>query len=61
MQELQHIEFFQLRPSTRVKHIAKGLQKVIERRRKEIEQFEEKAKMIKHKASLVDEKINNEK
>lgn len=47
MKELQHIEFFQLRPSTRVKHIAKGLKKAFEKRQREIKKFEEKVKRIK--------------
>jgi len=58
--DLQHIEFFQLRPSTRVKHIAKGLQKVIERRKNEIELFEEKVNRIKKTAEKINQKLNKD-
>lgn len=56
--ELQHVEFFQLRPSTRVKKIANGLQKVIERRKKEIETFDEKQARIKAIAERINQKLS---
>jgi len=57
MKELQHIEFFQLRPSTRVKRIANGLRKVFEKRQLEIQKFEQKVKTIKQLSEEIDNKL----
>ncbi|HQV53955.1 MAG TPA: hypothetical protein PLX17_00490 [Chitinophagaceae bacterium] len=55
MQELQKIEFFQLRPSSkREKNIAKLIRSQFEKRKTEAEKFQQKIKRIRK----ISEKVN---
>lgn len=55
MQELQQIEFFQLRPSSkREKNIAKLIRSQFEKRKTELEKFQQKINRIRK----ISEKVN---
>ena len=57
MKELQHIQFFQLRPKLRIKGISKLVNKAYEKRKNTSETFEQKQARIKSIADKINSKL----
>ena len=57
MKELQHIQFFQLRPCLRVKKFSSVVRNTFEKRKNTSETFDEKQARIKANAEKINKKL----